>query len=66
MSNPASIEKDRVMVYLDPELGRLLRLERAETKRPISEIVEKLIRQHYATSKPKVTRTRKPRAALAT
>lgn len=41
-------EKDRVLVYLDPALGRLLRIEKAETRRPISEIVEDLIRDRYA------------------
>ena len=51
----ATADKERVMLYLDPELSLLLRLERAETRKPVTQIVEDIIRNHYK-SQPRTKR----------
>jgi hypothetical protein len=39
--------QDRVVVYMDPDLSRRLRLEKAETRKSISSIVNSMIREYY-------------------
>lgn len=48
MSTSATPTKEKVSVYIDPALSRLLRLEKAETKRSVTDIVEDLVRNHFA------------------
>ncbi len=44
-----SIEKkprERVAVYLDPDVWRWLRHRKAETRRPVGEIIESALKPH--------------------
>ena len=40
-------EKTRVVVTLDPRVARRLKRERAETDRPVNEIVERIVADHF-------------------
>ncbi len=45
------IPRERVAVYLDPEVWRWLRHRKADTRRPLGEIIEHALRPHIEAGK---------------
>jgi hypothetical protein len=53
--------KDRVVAYLDPEVARRIRVEHAETRRTISDVLNEIVRGHYAAADRARPRPPRPR-----
>lgn len=56
MSTSTAPPKEKVSVYIDPALSRLLRIEKAETRRSVTDIVEDLVRSHFAKESKRANR----------
>ncbi len=57
METPAieKIPRERVAIYLDPAVWRWLRHRKAETRRPVGEIIEHALRPHIEAGKDGTT-----------
>lgn len=60
--HPAKTERDRerVTVYIDPDLALTLRRQKADTRVDISDIVQDILRDHYTPDSKARTRRVQP------